>query len=166
MTRLPQITDTDTSHKDSAWFAEGVRFRCQGAECGACCSGKMGPGAVWVGRDEIEQLAEYLSLTPKETRRRFVRQLEGRYSLKEKSNYDCIFLKPGVGCSVYEARPGQCRTYPFWGRVMASLRTWEIEAETCPGIECDETRVEAVEIRRQLTIDNRRRRRETGSSSS
>ncbi|MEM7356705.1 MAG: YkgJ family cysteine cluster protein [Acidobacteriota bacterium] len=142
---------------DPNWFAEGVRFRCHGADCGACCSGKMGPGAVWVNREEMERLAEHTGLPVYEFKSRYIRRLEGRYSLKEKPNYDCVFLEPGRGCSVYDARPGQCRTYPFWDRVMASRVTWQIEAESCPGIECDETRVEGEEVRRQLEIDRRRR---------
>lgn len=155
MSRLPQITHEPCS-SSADWFAEGVRFRCLGAECGACCSGKMGPGAVWVSWEEIERLAEHLSLTPHEVRRRYVRRLEGRFSLRERANYDCIFFEPDRGCTVYEARPTQCRTYPFWKRVMASPRTWEIEAEKCPGIDYDETHVDTEEIQRQLAIGDRR----------
>lgn len=146
---------TDSQNRD--WFDDGVRFRCLGAECGTCCSGKMGPGAVWVDQQEMERLAAHLGLGVHELKRRFIRRLEGRYSLKETSDYDCIFLQPGRGCSVYEARPGQCRTYPFWGRVMASRVTWNIEAESCPGIGCDETVVAAEDVRRQLAIDEQRR---------
>ncbi len=157
MTSLPQLETTDTQEPD--WYRDGVRFRCQGPECGACCSGRMGPGAVWLNRDEMEELAGHLSLPLSELKRRYVRRLEGRYSLKERGNYDCIFYLDGTGCSVYEARPGQCRTYPFWGRVMASRVTWEIEAEKCPGINADQTRIEAGDIRRQLEIDTQRRDR-------
>jgi Fe-S-cluster containining protein len=50
-------------------------------------------------------------------------------SLKEKANYDCIFWKNG--CSVYEARPLQCRTFPFWPSILRSAGSWE--AVSCPG---------------------------------
>ena len=140
----------------SDWFERGVRFRCLGPECGACCSGQQGPGAVWVSGEEIERLAEHRSLAVDEFRRRYVRRLEGRDSLREHANYDCIFYRQGTGCTVYETRPTQCRTYPFWGRVTATRRTWEMEAEKCPGIGCDDHRVQAEEIRRQLEIDQRR----------
>ncbi len=157
MARLPQLQSTARAKSRRHWYQDGVRFRCLGSECGACCSGRMGPGAVWVGREEMERLAEHLSLPFDELKRRYVRRLEGRHSLKELPNYDCIFFRPEEGCSVYQARPGQCRTYPFWGRVMASRATWAIETDKCPGIGCDDTRVPAEEIRRQLDIDNRRR---------
>ncbi len=152
MTRLPQIAPAKPQDPD--WYQDGVRFRCLGSECGLCCSGRIGPGAVWLNQAEMEQLAEHLSLTLPELKRRYVRRLEGRYSLKERANYDCIFYREGAGCSVYAARPGQCRTYPFWDRIMATPVTWAIEAESCPGIEVDDTRVEAGEVRRQLAIDN------------
>jgi Fe-S-cluster containining protein len=32
-------------------------------------------------------------------------------SLVEKSNFDCIFWDQG--CTIYQARPDQCRSYPF-----------------------------------------------------
>jgi Fe-S-cluster containining protein len=53
-------------------------------------------------------------------------------SLKEKSNYDCIFWNQG--CTVYAARPVQCRTFPFWRSVVSAAETWEIAASGCPGI--------------------------------
>ena len=76
--------------------------------------------------------------------------------MRERANFDCVFYRPGEGCTVYAARPTQCRTYPFWGRILASPTTWEIEAETCPGIGCDETRVATDEIRRRLALDSAR----------
>ena len=54
-------------------------------------------------------------------------------SLKEKDNYDCIFLGEN-GCSIYEGRPLQCRTYPFWPSIVESRGNWESEKNSCPGI--------------------------------
>ena len=54
-------------------------------------------------------------------------------SLKEKDNYDCIFLGEN-GCSIYEGRPLQCRTYPFWPSIVESRENWESEKRSCPGI--------------------------------
>ena len=54
-------------------------------------------------------------------------------SLKEKDNYDCIFLTKN-GCSIYEGRPSQCRTYPFWESIVESRANWESEGKSCPGI--------------------------------
>ena len=165
MTRLPQIpSDTRPGH----WYDDGVRFRCLGPECGDCCSGKHGPGAVWLGREEILRLADFLSLTVKELRQRYLRRIRGRTSLRERANFDCVFYRPGEGCSVYEARPTQCRTYPFWGRILASRTTWGYEAEQCPGIDVAETldpedaysvEVPGEEVSRLLAIDQKRKRK-------
>ena len=54
-------------------------------------------------------------------------------SLKEKENYDCIFLSD-TGCKVYDARPLQCRTYPFWKGIADSPESWKGEMKSCPGI--------------------------------
>ncbi len=53
-------------------------------------------------------------------------------SLKEKSNFDCIFWKEG--CPVYAARPLQCRTFPFWASVVANKDAWDETAKECPGM--------------------------------
>lgn len=156
MTRLPQLSTQREKAYAGRWFDGGVRFRCLGPECGECCSGKHGPGAVWLGREDTERLAAHLSLTLKEFRRSYTRRLRSRTSLRERANFDCIFYRPDVGCSVYEARPLQCRTYPFWSRILASRVTWDNEAEQCPGIGGDD-RVSGEEIKRQLELDSRRK---------
>jgi Fe-S-cluster containining protein len=55
-----------------------------------------------------------------------------RLSLKEKSNFDCVFWKDG--CSVYEARPLQCRAFPFWPSIVHSSGAWKAAARDCPGM--------------------------------
>ncbi len=57
-----------------------------------------------------------------------------RLSLREKSNYDCIFWENG-GCRVYEHRPLQCRSYPFWSAIVSSRKNWEEQKLSCPGID-------------------------------
>ena len=53
-------------------------------------------------------------------------------SLKEKANKDCVFWDNG--CKVYEERPLQCVTFPFWESVLSSSKNWEIAASDCPGM--------------------------------
>jgi Fe-S-cluster containining protein len=46
---------------------------------------------------------------------------------------NCSFLD-GKRCSVYEGRPSQCRTWPFWPENM-NARTWNREiVPFCPGV--------------------------------
>lgn len=114
------------------WYQDGLRFEC--TRCGRCCGGA--PGFVWVTDAEIATLARRFGVSDAELRRRYTRQVDGLgISLTETDDYDCVFLDREQGlCTVYEDRPRQCRTYPFWGRVLASPATWELESDHCPGI--------------------------------
>ena len=56
-----------------------------------------------------------------------------RLSLKEKSNYDCIFWENGR-CLIYKARPLQCASYPFWAHHLYSEAVWKDLEKSCPGI--------------------------------
>jgi Fe-S-cluster containining protein len=114
---------------DEPWYADGLRFTCTG--CGDCCTG--GPGFVWVTQEEIDALAARLKLSSADFERRFVRTVGIRRSLKERPNYDCVFLDANRRCTVYEDRPKQCRTWPFWNSNIASPQAWQQTCEACPG---------------------------------
>jgi Fe-S-cluster containining protein len=63
---------------------------------------------------------------------RWIREGEREHlSLKERANFDCIFWKEG--CTVYQVRPLQCRTFPFWPRNLDSPEDWERVSRECPG---------------------------------
>ena len=93
------------------WYHEGLRFECTG--CGDCCSGE--PGFVWVNKAEIQALADAIRVDVAEFERRYVRQVGIRKSLTERPGGDCVFLHAeSRTCQVYQQRPRQCRTFPFW----------------------------------------------------
>ena len=46
-----------------------------------------------------------------------------------------MFFKRGTGCTVYEDRPRQCRTWPFWQRVIDEPQEWADAGRGCPGID-------------------------------
>ena len=110
------------------WYREGLSFSC--TRCGDCCTGA--PGYVWVEHEEIEELAKFLGLSPGKFGERYLRKVGRRYSLLEKPGGDCIFFDSG--CTVYPARPVQCRTFPFWRSHLKSQRAWDEIADECPGI--------------------------------
>ncbi len=56
-----------------------------------------------------------------------------RLSLREQDNYDCILWGEN-GCTAYEARPLQCRSYPFWDPHLDSEGSWNALASECPGV--------------------------------
>jgi len=39
---------------------------------------------------------------------------------------------------IYDVRPLQCVTFPFWESVVSSAHTWEAAASGCPGINTGE----------------------------
>ncbi len=124
---------------DSPWYQDGLAFAC--TRCGACCTGA--PGYVWVTPEEIAQLAEARGQAVEPFSRRFVRQVGDRFSLIEKPGGDCVFWDKAVGCTVYSARPAQCRTWPFWPENVESPADWRNVGRGCPGV--DRGRVFSVE---------------------
>jgi hypothetical protein len=88
---------------------------------------------VWVTSDEIQRLAEFRGETIEEFSTRFVRRVGDSYSLIEKPGGDCIFWDKQAGCTVYPARPIQCRTWPFWPENVEKPADWQRVQEVCPG---------------------------------
>jgi hypothetical protein len=113
------------------WFSEGVHFTCVPG-CRRCCGGA--PGDVWVSELEIQAIATLMKLDLDAFERTYVRRYpDNRASLRERANGDCVLLDDH-GCSVYGARPKQCRDYPFWPEVLSSPMAWIEESQKCPGI--------------------------------
>lgn len=113
------------------WWKEGVRFECR--QRGCCCVTHGENGVVYVNADDRRRLCEHLEITPRQLRDRYLRRLDERSCLKDApGSAACIFLGP-EGCAVYEARPTQCVTWPFWPENM-SAQAWAKVAAFCPGI--------------------------------
>jgi len=116
--------------KQAKWYEGGLRFEC--TQCGDCCSGA--PGFVWVDDDEIESMAGSMEMTIDSFEHQFIRQVGRKKSLKEYPDGDCILLDPETRqCTVYESRPIQCRTWPFWDSTLATKRDWKETCKVCPG---------------------------------
>lgn len=109
------------------------RFFC--TQCGRCC--RYEEGFVFISRKDLQELARQLSMQEAEVIDTYCRWVPfgavDHLSLREHPNCDCIFWRDG-GCSVYPARPLQCRTYPFWSHIVEDPRGWKEESCVCPGI--------------------------------
>ncbi|HUY34468.1 MAG TPA: YkgJ family cysteine cluster protein [Pirellulales bacterium] len=115
---------------DEPWYKDGLRFQC--TQCGDCCTGA--PGYVWVNQEEIDALARKLGVDVADFERKYVRQVGVRRSLIEFDNGDCVFFDGQARkCTVYDARPRQCRTWPFWRSNVNSPEAWEQTCQVCPG---------------------------------
>jgi Fe-S-cluster containining protein len=89
---------------------------------------------VWVNQAEINALADRLEMGREEFEARYVRKIGIRRSLIELENYDCVFLDAQTRkCTVYEQRPRQCRTWPFWNSNLKTPQSWGETCEVCPG---------------------------------
>lgn len=136
----------DGPQPQSEWFSQagldgeepGLRFGC--TMCGRCCSGPE--GYVLVSDAEVAALAQRFGIPPAEFEARYTHPTREGRSLTEKESpigRDCVFLDrqsvPGKAvCGVYENRPAQCRTWPFWPSNLESPRTWQRASTICPGM--------------------------------
>lgn len=112
------------------WYKDGLRFKCTG--CGQCCTGS--PGYVWISPNEAQAMADHLKISLDEFLRKYTRRIGNRVSLKEHSKtYDCVFLQ-GKKCTLYDVRPKQCRTFPWWPENLSSPESWKETAMRCEGV--------------------------------
>ena len=113
-----------------SWFSEGLRFQCTG--CGQCCTGS--PGYVFLSSMDLHRLAKRFKLSPEAFSKKYTRFVEESYALLDHPNsFDCVFLKDKK-CSVYEDRPIQCRTFPWWLHHLQNKEQWEETAQRCEGV--------------------------------
>ncbi len=120
----------NTDQDGRPWYHAGLRFQCTG--CGDCCTGA--PGYVWVNQAEIEAIAAKVGMDVEAFESTYVRQIGIRRSLREFPNGDCVFFDTETRkCQVYDARPRQCRTWPFWDSNLKSPQAWKETCRDCPG---------------------------------
>jgi uncharacterized protein len=116
-----------------AKIISGLNFNCQ--KCSNCC--RHEPGAVFLTDEDFSGMAKFLNIDSDSLLNKYCRGLERPeytvVALKEKSNYDCIFWDNG--CTIYPARPLQCRTFPFWPSLVESKADWKNEKYRCKGID-------------------------------
>ena len=127
------------------WYEDGLDFSCTG--CSKCC---QVDGDVWLAPEEVSTIVQFLGNENKigsnvnnvspidEFRKSFVRAeiapagTDGDHSqswmcLKRKEGA-CVFLDPSGKCGIYDDRPIQCRTYPFWPSLLESSEDWAEES--------------------------------------
>lgn len=148
---------TPPTTESTPWYAPGLRFGC--TQCGRCCTGS--PGVVYFDAPEAEAMAQETGLSRFDFLQTYARKVFGRWSLKEtrqpNGDHDCVFLRRTEDgralCSVYQSRPIQCRTWPFWPSNLASREDWNDAAEHCPGMRGGGTFVPIEEIYRRLATN-------------
>ncbi len=116
---------------------KGFSFSFNPSKCescgGNCCTGES--GYIWVNPGEAKSMAEYLGLELEDFRKDYMTKIGYKFSLTEKSyenGYACVFFdEDKKQCSIYEVRPSQCKSFPFWDYFKTNKKEAEKE---CPGI--------------------------------
>lgn len=146
------MTEIDTLTREIA----ETGFAC--TACGDCCRGVGEDGSlVMVARDEGRRVAAAANLSFDEAVVPFPGEVEVRgrtcrlgWALARDGDGACRF-HTGGRCSVYEARPWICRTYPFM------LDGDELVVSECPGvgtpISDDEARALAADLLARRTAE-------------
>jgi len=106
---------------------KGFYYTC--IRCGECC---CRPGSVFFTAEEMKKAAAMLGTTVKSFKHKYVTdKLVDVFELYTESS--CPFYIEEEGCSIYEARPLQCKTYPFWKNNFTSQEALEKLHDECPG---------------------------------
>ncbi len=115
---------------DQKFIQNGIQFECQGS--GKCCTSRGAYGFVYLTTEDRKRFAKFFGVTVSEFRRKHCDEEDGNVFLRNPES-DCTFLQ-GKRCSVYEARPNQCRTWPFWPENL-NAKAWNKEVTSfCPGV--------------------------------
>ena len=112
---------------------KGIRFECQGS--GKCCVSRNTYGYVYLSDVDLKKFSKYFQISLKKFKDKYCQITDGFIHLVERAEFNgnCMFLKEKK-CSVYESRPSQCRTWPFWNDNM-KVKVWNMDISVnCPGI--------------------------------
>ena len=100
---------------------------------GKCCRGFT--GYVWISREEVEKMAGTRKIDAASFSKQYVRQIQGRFALQERvingEYFCCFFDLIDCRCTIYQSRPKQCRTFPFWNQFKKDPFRLLLE---CPGV--------------------------------
>ena len=117
---------------DKEIIKKGIKFKCQGSA--NCCVSRESYGYVYLSKKDLSKIAKYLNVSINLFKKKYCEYSDGYLHLKEINiNGNCQFLE-NKKCSIYTARPMQCRTWPFWKENM-NIKKWNKEIiNFCPGI--------------------------------
>tara|TARA_B100000029_G_scaffold482132_1_gene531825 strand:+ start:155 stop:595 length:441 start_codon:yes stop_codon:yes gene_type:complete len=113
-------------------FTKGIKFKCQGSS--KCCISRGNHGYVYLTDNDVKKISQQLKVSVKIFKKNYCEYTDNYLHLKEiNKNGNCQFLNDKK-CSIYNVRPMQCRTWPFWNENM-NAKSWnENVVNFCPGI--------------------------------
>ena len=102
--------------------------------CGDCCYGE---GGIFVQRDEIEKIADFLGIRPASFVTQFCHQKDGKISIKTGTDKFCVFYDKEKNCVIHPVKPSPCSSWPFYPSLLKDADNWEMAKDACPGINPD-----------------------------
>ena len=125
--RLPFISHAsiDSIHDETlgkSWWNQdtaSLLFKCTG--CGRCC---LNEGEVWMDGGEFTDVADFMNISLLDLMNGYTEISGGwakakNYISPNTNEEKCIFLaEDNKQCTIYPVRPNQCRTYPWWPRLL------------------------------------------------
>jgi len=112
------------------WWKDGLQFQCQ--QSGKCCVSHGEYGFVYLTLEDRQNIARVLKMTTAAFTKKYCKKTDGVYHVVD-TGPNCRFLEHNK-CTVYEARPMQCKTWPFWPETM-SPKAWKQDVvKFCPGV--------------------------------
>lgn len=116
---------------------DGFNYSFDASACSSCqakcCTGES--GYIHVNAAEMESISKFLDLSIEDFTQNYLFKNGYKYSIKERKfgeSYECAFYdRASNGCVIYEVRPTQCRTFPFWDYFKTRVDELKLE---CPGV--------------------------------
>jgi Fe-S-cluster containining protein len=114
-------------------------------------------GIVYLRPEDAQIMAAHHGLEVDKWLDRDCRQtLDGRWVLNSDPITDiCIYLDDDKKCTTYQARPAQCKSFPFWAENVRSDRSWSKTVSECPGIDAEDAFVIDGDTIRRKILDDR-----------
>ena len=110
------------------FWKSGLSFECH--QCGNCCT--FQGGVINASKEEFKRIASFLKISFKEFLNDYTEKVDTKISIKSEPDGPCFFYDKG--CTIYDVRPNQCRTYPFWPELLKNKHRWQQESSNCRGI--------------------------------
>jgi len=83
--------------------------------CPGYCCYRLPGASLLLTAEDINRIARHFAISDGEVRSRY---LENKNTFRTREDGSCLFLAPGKmckRCSIHEARPRQCRDFPYDG---------------------------------------------------
>ena len=137
-----------------------MNFECQESCKGKCCklNREAEKSFIFLSETEAHQIAmisgeriEQFAILAEFDSTRFTKKKSKQWYLNNSGLAACRFFKKGK-CSIYDFRPTQCATFPYWPENMTK-KGWKQIGEFCPGIDKGNDEKESQSLREQKNMD-------------